>query len=302
MIGKDLYSQMEAAGFLVKTFRIEHLEEISSEFERFAAEGLINEDFYKNNLADFRYDYSNILKDAKSVIVIAVPQYRSVAEFEYGGKILKAPIPPTYRYPAVDNQVISVLDNILIKNNHSLTRAKLPLKLIAVRSGIGQYGRNNVCYIPGRGSFNRLLAFITDCEFEDNWRDIKVMECCSTCSACINFCPTGAITKDKFIIDAHNCITNFNEYETAIPEWVKPDWHDSIVGCMRCQTVCPQNMELVDLVDEIIFFEEKETEMILGGSAINNLPIETKNKIFNAGMEPYYNVLPRNIRLLMDKM
>ena len=303
MISKNLYSEIEAAGFRIKTFKVEHLEEISTEFERLVAQGLLNEDFYKSNLVSFNYDYKSMLKNAKSVIVIAAPQYKSLVEFEYEGKTLAATIPPTYIYPRIDNRVVNILNDVLIKNHYSLVRASLPLKLLAARSGLGQYGRNNVCYIPGRGSYNRLLAFITDYEFEeDNWGDIKVMESCSTCSACVDKCPTGAIDKNRFLIHAQNCITNFNEYETPIPEWINPDWHDSIVGCMKCQAACPQNNKLLDKVDERISFNEKETEMILDGSEFNNLPGETRNKLSNAGMESYYNVLPRNIHLLIDKL
>jgi epoxyqueuosine reductase len=86
-----------------------------------------------------------------------------------------------------------------------------------------------------------------------------------------------------------------------MPEWISPDWHDSIVGCMKCQAACPHNAKLIDLVDERICFDEKETGLILDGSVFDNLPIETKEKISYAGMESYYNVLPRNIKLLIDK-
>jgi epoxyqueuosine reductase len=301
MISKNLHSEIEAAGFSIKTFKANHLLEISTEFERLISQGLLDEEFYRNNLTSFNYDYRSIMEDAKFIIVIAAPQYKSLAEFQYKGKTLTATIPPTYKYPAIDSQVISILNNTLVKNNYSLVRAALPLKLLAVRSGLGQYGRNNVCYIPGRGSFNRLLAFITDHEFqEDCWGDVTVMESCKACSACADKCPTGAIDKKQFLIHGQRCLTNFNEYETPIPEWINSDWHDSIVGCMKCQIACPQNNKLLDIVDERLTFDEKETEMILDGSNFSSLPVETQNKISYAGMESYYNVLPRNIRLLLD--
>jgi epoxyqueuosine reductase len=34
----------------------------------------------------------------------------------------------------------------------------LPLKSLAVRSGLAAYGRNNVCYVPGMGSFLELVG------------------------------------------------------------------------------------------------------------------------------------------------
>lgn len=298
MISKNLYSEIEAACFRIKTFKIEHLKEISSDFKMLAEQGVLDEDFYKSNLTDFSYDYKNVLADAKSVMVIASPQCKSLAEFKYEGKTFTTVIPPTYMYPSINSRVTKILNHVLAEKGYSFAKPNLPLKLLAVRSGLGEYGRNNVCYISGLGGFFRLSAYITDYEFaEDSWGDIKVMKSCSSCSACIDNCPTGAIDKGRFLIHAQNCITNFNEYDTPMPVWINSDCHDSIVGCMKCQATCPHNKELIDLVDERIYFNEKETEMILGGSALNNIPLETRNKISYIGMEPYFNVLPRNIRL-----
>ena len=299
----NLRTEIEAASFKMKTFKVEHLEEISTEFERLTDQGLLDEDFYRNNLTSFNYEYESKLKNSKSVIVIAAPQYKSLAEFEFEGKTLTATIPPTYKYSSIDSQIVNILDNALAKSQYSIIRPRLPLKLLAVRSGLGQYGRNNVCYIPGRGSYNRLLAFITDYQFEeDSWGDLSVMDSCSTCFACVSKCPTSAIDRERFLIHAQNCITNFNEYEPPMPQWINPDWHDSIVGCMKCQTACPQNKELLDMVDERISFSERETEMILNECEFANLPIEARNKLIYAGMESYYNVLPRNLRLLINRI
>jgi epoxyqueuosine reductase len=303
MINENLHSEIEAAGFRIKTFKIRHLEEISTEFEKLAAQGLLDEDFYKSNLTDFNYDCKSVLDNAKSVMVIASPQYKSLAEFKCEDRTFSIIIPPTYIYPGINSRIVTILDKVLAKNGYSFVKPVLPVKLLVVRSGLGQYGRNNICYIPGLGSFVRLSAFITDYEFEeDSWGEMQVMESCSSCSACIGSCPTGAIDKGRFLIHAENCLTNFNEYETPIPEWVNPDWHNSIVGCMKCQAACPHNKKLLDLVNERIFFDENETRMILDGHPFADLPVETRNKISQSGMEEYYNVLPRNIRLVIDKM
>lgn len=302
MISRDLQLKIEASGFKMKTFRIGHLGEISTEIKELAAQGLLDRDFYDRDLTGFDYDCKNALKDAKSVVIIASPQCKSIAEFEYEGSAVLAVIPPTYIYPGINSKIAGILDEVLTPNGYSWIKPALPLKLLAVRSGLGAYGRNNVCYIPGLGSFIRLNAYITDYEFaEDSWGDVKLMESCSNCSLCVDNCPTAAIDKDRFLIHAQNCITNFNEYETPIPDWINPQWHDSIVGCMKCQGICPHNRKLVDLIDERISFDAKETEMIFDGSSFESLQPETRSKISNAGLESYYSVLPRNIKLLKDK-
>jgi epoxyqueuosine reductase len=302
MIGIELQKSIEAAGFKMKAFKIEHLEEISAGLEELAAKGLLDRDFYKKDLSSFQYDFKDVLKDAKSVILVASPQCKSIAEFEYEGGTFQAVIPPTYVYPGINSKVKDILEKVLVRNGYSWAKPVLQLKLLAVRSSLGAYGRNNICYVEGFGSFVRLNGYITDYEFEeDSWGEAKVMESCSTCTLCIGSCPTCAIGGDRFLIYAHNCITSFNEYETPIPEWIKPEWHDSIVGCMKCQEVCPQNRRFIGTIEEKIHFDAKETEMILRGNSFENLSQETRNKLSHAGLESYYGVLPRNIRLLMKK-
>jgi epoxyqueuosine reductase QueG len=39
---------------------------------------------------------------------------------------------------------------------------KLPQKLLAVHSGLGLYGRNNLCFHKEFGSYIRILSFISD--------------------------------------------------------------------------------------------------------------------------------------------
>ncbi len=299
MIGKILNSKIEAAGFRMKTFKMEHLKEISNDIKLLVEQGLLDEGFYKNNLSNFNYAANSPLSDAKSVIMIASPQHKSIAEFVHNGKSIEATIPPTYMYPKVKLEVNSILDSALKENGYSYESISLPLKLLAVRSGLGIYGRNNICYVPELGSFIRLSAFITNYDFgQDSWNEVKVMESCKNCKICINNCPTGAIDKERFLIHAQNCLTHYNEDDSPIPQWIRPNLHNAIVGCMKCQIDCPHNKKFTDFVDDKIFFNEKETELILGGTDFSSLPQETRSKITYIGMEPYYHILPRNIRLI----
>ena len=47
-----------------------------------------------------------------------------------------------------------------------------PLKPLAVRLGLVRYGRNNVTYAPGMGSYIQLLGYLTDASLPlpDGWR------------------------------------------------------------------------------------------------------------------------------------
>lgn len=300
MSRETLKREIEAAGFRHKIFGAAHLEEISKEFEGLVQRGLMDEDFYRSNLTSFRYDQNAAVAGAKSVIMMAAPQVKSVLEFIHKEKTYEAVIPPTYVYPGILRSFADILDKALGQEGYKVGRQPLPLKLLAVRSGLGQYGRNNICYVPGFGSFHRLGAYITDCELgEDSWGEVTMMESCHDCTACMVKCPTGAIDGEQFLIHAQNCMTNFNEYDTPIPSWVEPDWHDSLVGCMKCQEACPHNRKNLTAVEARISFDEEETNMILDITPFDRLREEMRNKIAAAGMEDYYHVMPRNMRLLM---
>ncbi|MEE9378294.1 MAG: hypothetical protein V3V33_09695 [Candidatus Lokiarchaeia archaeon] len=78
-------------------------------------------------------------------------------------------IPPTYLYGLkVINEMIEFLTEILKPGEYNVAYARLPQKTLAVRSGLAEYGRNNITYIPGMGSFHRLTTLYSDFPTEED--------------------------------------------------------------------------------------------------------------------------------------
>jgi epoxyqueuosine reductase len=125
------------------------------------------------------------------------------------------------------------------------------------------------------------------------------MKECDSCKACLNACPTRAIVPDRFLIHAERCITFLNEGTEEFPEWLDPSWHNSLVGCMRCQLVCPVNKRFVKWVEEGETFNAAETEIILSGVPLDRIPPDTADKLNRSYMAEYLDVLPRNLRALL---
>ena len=98
----------------------------------------------------------------------------------------------------------------------------LPLKRIAVQSGLAEYGRNNIVNVPGMGSWLQLAVFLTDIPIEsDNWREHPVMsKRCETCDECVKSCPVDAIPTDRFLLYSEKC-----------------------KNCPICQMCCPINID-----------------------------------------------------------
>ena len=170
-----------------------------------------------------------------------------------------------------------------------------------MRSGLAQYGKNNITYVPGFGSFARLVAFASDCPCEqDSWGERRAMKACQQCRKCAESCPTGCISADRFLVHAENCLTWHNERAKPFADWIKPDWHNALIGCLGCQQVCPANRnQLTNIVDGP-HFSEAETERLLRGPlSPDDLSEEMRRKVASIATDDSYDVLPRNLDVLI---
>lgn len=118
-------------------------------------------------------------------------------------------------------------------------------------------------------------------------------------SACIEACPTRSISATRSVIDASRCLTHFNEREDSFPPWIEPHWHNAIIGCMRCQLICPQNESYVDKVEHEVTFDAAETSMLLEGKALSELPDPLREKLNQLSLVDWYSVLSRNLSSLL---
>ena len=200
--------------------------------------GTISANCYPELTKYLNFDYKSALPEAISIIVVASPQPPTRVFF--GGHAVI--IPPTYIYSDIWKNQLKLVTDYLQPRGYHVARARLPFKTLAVCSGLGKYGLNNICHIPGMGSFFRLAAFYSDmpCD-QDEWHKPEVMKLCESCLKCIEKCPAGYISADQFLIHADRCLTNFNESENPLPGWIKPEWHNALLGCMIYQEVCPLN-------------------------------------------------------------
>ena len=292
-------AKLEERGYRGAVLPIEHVAQLKHEIEERLSQKEIDAGLYKKYLSSFKLDVAANLPTICSIIVTAAPQPQRKVTFHFNGQTYSVIIPPTY-YADTDDQIKDIIENVLNVDGYQLHRAALPLKLLAVRSGMAEYGKNNIAYVEGLGSFLRLRAFLSDMPtIRSDWMEPRVMKECDTCKACLKACPTRAIVPDRFLIHAERCITFLNEGTGGFPEWIDPAWHNSLVGCMRCQLACPVNKRFIKWVEEGESFNEAETELILNGVPLDRLPPETAHKLNRCYMVEYLDVLPRNLRALL---
>jgi epoxyqueuosine reductase len=292
-------SKLEEKGYRGIVLPIEHVAQLKYEIEEYSSQGKVDAKLYEKRLTYFEFDIATRLPGVRSIIITAAPQPQRKITFHFNEHTYSVIIPPTY-YNDTDDQIRKMLQNILNSNDYQLYPAALPLKSLAVHSGMAKYGKNNIAYVEGLGSFVRLKAFLSDMPTgRGDWLEPQVMKECDRCKACLNECPTRAIIPDRFLIHAERCITLFNEENEKFPEWIDPAWHNSLIGCMKCQLVCPVNKRFIKWVEEGEAFNEVETELILDGVPLDRIPPETAHKLNRGYMLEYLDVLPRNLRALL---
>ena len=288
-------------GYHCKIISSDHISDLKTEIENQYRQGSFDEAFYTKELADFDFNVADGFAGLRSLIIVAAPQPPVNVTFRLKGSPCRCTIPPTYSYKT-DRQIEDLLRLQLQPEGFQVQKANIPWKLLAVHSGLAQYGKNNITYVNGMGSYHRLVAFISDYPVaEDHWRKPQVLKECDNCKACMKACPTGAIAADRFLIRAERCLTYHNEHKGTFPQWIKPAWHNCLVGCLYCQEACPVNKDVYQSVEEGPVFSEDETAVLLAGTPAIEAPRKVVQKLKKIGMAEYLPVLGRNLQVLHDQ-
>lgn len=302
---EQLHQRLADAGFKSAIVSVEHLTAVQQELTRLLEHGTLHKDFYDEITSRYglqwHFELPADFKTAKSVIITAIQQPKVSVRFKLAGKIHDVIIPPTYLHDT-DTKAVGIISDYLENHSYHVGDALVPSKLLAVHSGLARYGKNNITYIDGWGSYFRLRAFFLDVPcVTDDWQELQMMDLCEKCEACLKKCPAGAISKETFLIHGESCITFHNEGSAEFPEWIDPSWHNCVIGCMICQDVCPANKAFTQWIVPGDEFSEEETAMILKGIPQDRLPQETVEKLENIELIGGYDSLGRNLGVLINR-
>lgn len=289
-------------GDKLKILSIEHLGELKNEIDRFAESEELNhfQQFIVNSLYKFKTpaDFA-----AKSVIILAVP-VPAYAKVEFSWQDKKYSLISLARSDIGGEDAASATKKYLKKTlspkgYHMKAAPNLPLKRMAARSGLAVYGRNNICYVEGMGSFITLVAYYTDIScIQDDWTEIRKADACTNCRTCINNCPTNAIREDRFLIDNERCLSYFNEFPGEFPEWMPLSAHNCLYDCLKCQSICPMNKTYMNHVIGPIKFCEEETNTLMSGEEFKKFNPDLKKKVKLLGLDQWLKAIPRNLSVL----
>lgn len=263
----DLYPLVEEVGF--DAVGVAELGEVGAEeriaFDKWITEGKQGEMGYLSRNLPLRYDPSledSILRDAKSVIVVAASYYPrrlqpadapQISKYAYGAD-----------YHLVLRERLDLLGTLIEERigSHSFRPIVDTVPFLerywAQKAGIGFIGRNRNLIIRGKGSFFFLGELLTTMTFEGIEEHVTTPPgaFCGACHRCIEHCPTQALSLEG--LDARRCVSYLTiEHRGEVPSDLRNRLGNRLYGCDTCQDVCPFNhrpttTRLFEVRDEVL--------------------------------------------------
>jgi epoxyqueuosine reductase len=304
MTAEELERYLQARGCASRMAGISRLADLRDDFSARVRGGELDPAVVRERLGFFDFRPPESLPEAISIIVVAIPLPRARLFFHWHGKLVPVAVPPAYiRFDDAGRSMQRILTEALSASGHRVAPALLPEKLLAARCGLAAYGRNNITYVDGMGSFLRLATFFTDlpCGTE-RWQEPAMLARCAGCHSCARACPTTAIAPDRFLLHTERCVVFHNERPGSIPfpDWIEPSSHACLVGCLECQRACPENVRFLNKVVEEGEFTDEETILIADGVPLDRLPASLVEKLKCSDLLCLFAILSRNLRAVLS--
>ena len=277
------------------------LEAEAPRLEKWLNNQMHGEMHYMENHFDKRLDPTKLVEGSKSVISLLLNYYPSEEQNKNSFKISKYAYGTDYHFVIKDKlkSLLHVIQDEIgdVHGRAFVDSAPVLDKAWAAKSGLGWIGKHSNLLTQQVGSFYFIAELIIDLELE---YDTVTTDHCGSCTACIDACPTEAIT-EPFVVDGSKCISYFTiELKENIPTEFKGKMDDWMFGCDVCQDVCPWNRfskshkePLFNPHPELLSMSKKEWEEITE---------ETFQKVFknSAVKRTKFSGLKRNINFLKD--
>ena len=304
-IDEAVQAWAQKRGYRFAAAGVSLLEEVRVALEKRLPAGEIEPGFYRENLSSFTYLKECPIKKPRSVILIAVPRPAHILSFSFGSKKIDTILPPTYvRYRKLFEEVRDDLREAVSGLNCRLEILSAPLKALGNRMELISYGRNTVGYINGLGSYFQLVGLVSDKRFGKKSLPPgpaePVLPRCRNCRICAAACPTGAIDREPVLIHAEKCYTLFSESPNPIPEHLKPPSPKCLIGCLRCQELCPEDKGLLRYEEAAVSFNAEETAAFLGTAGSPGKALDqARAKFQNLGLTEGFPVFARSLKLML---
>ena len=250
--------------------KAEFLEDEAPRLENWLNKNMHGEMSYMANHFDKRLDPTLLVPDSKSVVSLLLNYFPEETQTNETYKISKYAFGEDYHFVIKDKlkQLLNFIQNEIGEVHGRAFTDSAPVldKSWAAKSGLGWIGKHSNLITKSNGSFYFIAELIIDLELD---YDYAVTDHCGSCTACLDACPTQAIT-EPYVVDGSKCISYFTiELKNEIPSDMKGKFDDWMFGCDICQDVCPWNRfskphkePLFNSSKELLTMSKKEWEEI----------------------------------------
>lgn len=289
-------------GYRFATAPVSLLNDVRRSLEERRDSGEISPDFFRDNLSFFTYLDGTSMDNPVSIVLIAVPRPAHVLTFSMAGGIKEMLLPPTYvNYQKMFKDVRDDLAGALADYGCRLEVLSAPLKALGNRMGFLKHGRNNIGYVKDLGSYLQLVGLVSGKPLHDEdfapRPEEALLDRCVECRICAKACPTQAINLQRVLIHAEKCYTLFSESMNPIPEGLRPPSPQCLIGCLRCQDVCPENKGLLRYARTAVSFTARETGYFLNLAPGSERGIDVaREKFRELGVSADVLLYARNLR------
>ena len=205
-----------------------------------------------------RGDPRSVLEGARSLIVVALnynapfPKSREVAESTSDdpprGWISRYAWGDDY-HEMIGHKLETLLSEMRAEFSEPFTARMYvdtgPIieRVAAKYAGLGWLAKNTFLINQQIGSWLFLGVIITTLELEATLGpgEPPPADLCGSCTRCLDACPTRAFPQ-PYVLDGRRCISYLTiELREAIPESLRSQMGNALIGCDICQDVCPWN-------------------------------------------------------------
>jgi epoxyqueuosine reductase len=256
-----------------------------------------------------RKDPKLSLQDAKSIVVAGIyiggltlpiwtnPLYGRTSRLYLSGYFLDVIKP----LESIKSFLIDQGYDALICDSSKNETSILPLKLAAVRAGIGWQGKHTLLISKKFGTFLALGGILTNAHLELNLKEEPNL--CRKCNKCQRACPMSALERSS-VLDKKKCLSCLLQKEYLSDE-VQLIMENRIGDCEICQEVCPWNKKHIENPLQtkltLSFKKHKWVKHSYLPDLINMSEEEYKNTFGQLNTDIPYTIFHRNVLTAMQQ-
>jgi len=259
---------------------------------------------FEENDINKRIDPKLAFPSCKSIIVLGISynvDYKDKPNYKYRGKLSMSSWGMDYHRvlrEKIENLIGEIEKVAEFQYKYFVDTGPLVDRELAVKAGVGYYGKNCSVINEEYGSFIFLGHILTDLELEFN---SPVESQCGDCNLCLRACPTGAL-EEPGQLNPKKCISYLTQTKNEIPTDLKKKMGIKIYGCDTCQLVCPKNKGV----------KKSDHEEFIPMITKGYMDLEELKVISNSQFKRKYghmagswrgkNILKRNAKIIMDNV